>query len=396
MKWRFSSILFLLSMAVAGSGCVYDYEPKEITTKAAENSIVVIDGDIAVGSITTVSVNITQPLINEDETVLPLGASVWVEEEGGTIYSGVEKDGQTNVFEINTTQLSLQGRYRLGVSIPDRGEYLSEFREVLITPAIDSITRSIAPDNITAYVEVTTHKENAGAADTSRLYCKWNYEENWESPSVYAPSIEWNKKFQMVVELSEKEKGERHFCFSESVSSEVLIGNTEKLSENLIYKHIIAKIPNNDSRAKALYSIKVSQQSLDKGAYEYWEVMRRNSSNIGGLFSSQPTEIAGNIKNVSNPGEHVIGYVNVATVQTCRVFIDWGETDFYKSGCVMTKPPPGTDFVMIMNSYVSSGSRLVFRTDEDVLWGSTVECVDCRSYSNGARPEWWPNDKYGN
>ena len=124
--------------------------------------------------------------------------------------------------------------------------------------------------------------------------------------------------------------------------------------------------------------------------------MRRNSSNIGGLFSSQPTEIAGNIKNVSNPGEHVIGFVNVATVQTCRVFIDWGETDFYKSGCVMTKPPQGFDFVMIMNAYVSSGSRLVFRTDEGALWGSTVECVDCRSYSNGARPEWWPNDKYGN
>ena len=394
MNWRFSSILFLLSVVAAS--CVYDYEPKEISTKAAENSIVVIDGDIAVGSITTVSVNITQPLINEDETVLPLGASVWVEEEGGTIYSGVEKEDEANVFEINTTSLSLQGRYRLGVSIPDRGEYLSEFREVLITPPIDSITKAITPDNLTAYVEVTTHKENTGAADTSRLYCKWNYEENWESPSVYAPSIEWNKKFQMVVELSEEEKGERHFCFSESVSSEVLIGSTEKLSENLIYKHIIAKIPNNDSRAKALYSIKVRQQSLEKDAYEYWEVMRRNSSNIGGLFSSQPTEIAGNIKNVSNPGEHVIGYVNVATEQTCRVFIDWGETDFYKSGCVMTKPPQGQDFVMIMNSYVSSGSRLVFRTDDGALWGSTVECVDCRSYSNGARPEWWPNDKYGN
>lgn len=394
MKWRFPGILFFLSVVAAG--CVYDYEPKEIGTRAAENSIVVIDGDIAVGSITTIRVNITEPLIKEEEAVLPLGASVWVEEEGGSIYSGVEKEDEVNAFEINTTGLSLQGRYRLGVSIPDRGEYLSEFRGVLITPPIDSITRSITPDNLTAYIEVTAHKENAEAADTSRLYCKWNYEENWESPSVYAPSIEWNKKFQMVVELSEEEKGERHFCFSESVSSEVLIGNTEKLTENRIYKQIIAKIPNNDSRAKSLYSIKVSQQALDKEAYVYWEVMRRNSSDIGGLFSSQPTEVVGNIKNVSNPGEQVVGYVNVATVQTRRAFIDWGETDFYKSGCVMTRPPEGPDFVVIMNSYVSSGNRLVFRTDEEVLWGSTVECVDCRLYSNSTKPEWWPNGKYGN
>lgn len=396
MKWRFSSILFLLSMAVAGSGCVYDYEPKEISTRAAENSIVVIDGDIAVGSITTIRVNITEPLIKGEEVVLPLGASVWVEEEGGSIYSGVEKEDEVNAFEINTTGLSLQGRYRLGVSIPDRGEYLSEFRRVLITPPIDSITKAITPDNLTAYVEVTTHTENAGAADTSRLYCKWNYEENWESPSVYVPSIEWDRKFQMVVELSEEEKGERHFCFSESVSSEVLIGNTEKLTENRIYKQIIAKIPNNDSRAKSLYSIKVSQQALDKDAYVYWEVMRRNSSDIGGLFSSQPTEVVGNIKNVSNPGEQVVGYINVATVQTRRAFIDWGETDFYKSGCVMTRVPQGFDFVVIMNSYVSSGNRLVFRTYEGALWGSTVECVDCRLHSNSTKPEWWPNDKYGN
>ncbi len=396
MKWRFPGILFLLSMAVAGSGCVYDYEPKEITTKAAENSIVVIDGDIAVGSITTIRVNITEPLIKGEEAVLPLGASVWVEEEGGSIYSGVEKEDEVNAFEINTTGLSLQGRYRLGVSIPDRGEYLSEFRRVLITPPIDSITRSITPDNLTAYIEVTAHKENTGEADSSRLYCKWNYEENWESPSVYMPTLEWDRKSQSIVDLSEKEQAERYFCFSESVSSEVLIGNTEKLTENRIYKQIIAKIPNNDSRAKSLYSIKVSQQALDKDAYVYWEVMRRNSSDIGGLFSSQPTEVVGNIKNVSNPGEQVVGYINIATVQTRRAFIDWGETDFYKSGCVMTKVPQGFDFVVIMNSYVSSGNRLVFRTDEGALWGSTVECVDCRLHSNSTKPEWWPNDKYGN
>ena len=394
MKWRFPGILFFLSVVAAG--CVYDYEPKEISTRAAENSIVVIDGDIAVGSITTIRVNITEPLIKEEEAVLPLGASVWVEEEGGSIYSGVEKEDEVNAFEINTTGLSLQGRYRLGVSIPDRGEYLSEFRGVLITPPIDSITRSITPDNLTAYIEVTTHKGNTGEADTSRLYCKWNYEENWESPSVYMPRLEWDRKSQSIVDLSEKEQAERYFCFSESVSSEVLIGNTEKLTENRIYKQIIAKIPNNDSRAKSLYSIKVSQQALDKDAYVYWEVMRRNSSNIGGLFSSQPTEVVGNIKNVSNPGEQVVGYINVATVQTRRAFIDWGETDFYKSGCVMTRVPQGFDFVVIMNSYVSSGYRLVFRTDEEVLWGSTVECVDCRLHSNSTKPEWWPNDKYGN
>ena len=389
MKWRFSAIALLLLVSM--TGCIYDYSPEEISTKVADNTVVVIDGDIAVGSITTIRVNITEPLLEEEKN-LPLGATVWVEEEGGALYHGQEKADETNAFEINTTSLSLQGRYRLGVSIPNRGEYLSEFKSVLITPAIDSMTWVILPDRLSAYVELTTHRDNADPSDTSRLYCKWNYHENWESPSVFMPYLEWDVKMQRVKDLTDEERLERYYCFSERESSEVCIGGTEKLSENVIYKHIITKIANNDSRAKALYSISVRQQALDKEAYEYWGIMKKNSDNIGGIFAAQPTEVKGNVTNTSNPAEQVVGYVNVATVQTHRVFIDWKAEKFYKSGCVKTQIPE----TVSIDAYISAGYRLTHWSEvTERLWGSKKHCVDCRIYSNSTRPTWWPNDKYG-
>ena len=45
MKWRFSAIALLLLVSM--TGCIYDYSPEEISTKVADNTVVVIDGDIA-------------------------------------------------------------------------------------------------------------------------------------------------------------------------------------------------------------------------------------------------------------------------------------------------------------------------------------------------------------
>ena len=388
MKWRFSAIALLLLVSM--TGCIYDYSPEGISTKVADNTVVVIDGDIAVGSITTIRVNITEPLLGEEKP-LPLGASVWVEEEGGALYHGQEKSDETNAFEINTTSLSLQGRYRLGVSIPNRGEYLSEFKSVLITPAIDSVTCSIVPDRLSAYIEVTTHKEKAVASDTSRLYCKWNFQEHWESPSVYIPSLEYDRRYGRVVDIPLQKQVEMSKCFSEAVSSEVCINNTEKVQEDIIYKHIVNKISCTDTRAKALYSINVRQQALDKEGYNYWEIVRKNTNEIGGLFSVQPTEVRGNIKNTSKADELVIGYINVATVQNQRIYVDWKKKDFYRTTCSLMM----VEDKLLVEGYISSGYIPVYENHEGILYMSLTNCADCRTYSNSAKPQWWPNKDYG-
>ena len=49
--------------------------------------------------------------------------------------------------------------------------------------------------------------------------------------------------------------------------------------------------------------------------------MKKNTEQVGTLFDAQPSQISGNFKCLTNPGELVIGFVEVTEEQTKRAFI---------------------------------------------------------------------------
>ena len=161
MKRRFYEILFAVLIGLVSVSCVYDYIPEDDEIQGLDVPLVVIDGDINVGDITTVTVGYTQPLLGEEQNTLPPGVSVCVESESGEKYPGVMREGQMNVFEVDTRSLDLNGKYRLAVSVPGRGNYISSYKKVLISPQIDSITYTVAEDRESAKIEVTTHNDDS-------------------------------------------------------------------------------------------------------------------------------------------------------------------------------------------------------------------------------------------
>ena len=382
----FKSFLALISVCALAGSCVYDYEPKDARVQGLGKPLVVIDGDIIVGGITKVKVSLTEPLA-EDAAVLPLGANVWVESQSGEIIPGLSVETDTNTFEINTTGLQTTGRYRLGVSIPDRGEYISQFGDVMISPPIDEITWSISPDSTYANIEVTTH--NTGK---EKLYCKWNYAENWESDAVHIPYLDFNPNTSILRDLTPDETAERAYCFSEAVSTDICIASTEKLAENIISKSVIRRIANTDMRARGLYAITVFQKALDKEAFLYWETLNKNIGSTGGIFSAQPSEHRGNITSLTSPEEVVIGYISVSTQTQMRAFIDWETMKFFKAECIFhILKESSEDLYKDLKNYFYNGYRPVFRQKElGELYLSALKCTDCRSYSNSTRPDFWP------
>ena len=397
-------VLAMALLVVAAAGCVYDYEPSDDQIQGLEAPLVVIDGDIIVGGTTRVQVSFTTAL-SEDEVQVPLGASVWVESSSGEVWHGQESAGGVNSFEVDTRELPLGGAYRLVVSIPGRGEYCSQFKQVLVSPAIDSITWSVAQDKSFARVEVSTHN----GEQEGKLYCKWNYTENWESYAIYPATLDYDCRLGKMVELSEEEISSRQFCFSCSESLETHISNTEKLKENVISKFIVNNIPNVDSRLMGLYAISVRQTALDREAYIYWENVKKNSTQTGGLFAPQPSEVKGNLMCVTVPEEFVIGYVNVTTQTQMRVFIDWSPMNIFSTACepvLVHSGPEVTDKdkddpgPLYWNAYYNEGYRPVRYPDKQdpskqkpAAYWAMEKCTNCKSYSNGSRPDFWPSDR---
>lgn len=397
-------ILVMIFLAVFAGSCVYDYEPDD-DIQGLDKPLVVIDGDIVVGGITSVKVGLTQSLLqDEEQEVLPLGATVWVESETGEMLWGSMLEDEVNEFVVNTADLSLQGKYRLGVSVPGRGEYLSKFKSVLVAPPVDSITYSIAKDRSYARIEVTTHNDAAytkGNDTGGFLYCKWIYTENWETKAMYPAQLEYDVKSGVMSKLSQAEISERAYCYSQAESVGTYIANTEKLSQNVIYKSVVKEIPNVDSRLMSLYSINVTQTVLDREAYIYWENIKRNSSGTGGLFSPQPSEVRGNIESTTSEGEIVIGYVNVSTVTQKRIFVDWENEKIFTTECkdelvprAIQPPNPEADPIPQWPKYYTQGYRPIRYLDgkiDEAYW-AMEECTDCRKFSNSTRPDFWPTE----
>ena len=327
-----------------------------------------------------VKLSFTESILGDEETV-PLGCTVMVEGESGEIVSACAVEDEPGVYLADTRELDLDGKYRLVISIPGRGEYVSDFKPVMISPPIDEITWSIAPDSTYVNIEVTTHNSS-----NEKLYCKWNYTENWESNAVFIPYLEYIPTRNYVRELTQQEQNERICCFSEAVSNDVCISNTEKLSENLLSRCVIKKVANTDSRVNGLYAITVTQKALDKEGYQYWETMKKNMGETGGIFSAQPSEYRGNIRSLTNGAETVLGYIGVSTSHIVRQFIDWKSEKIFRTDCDYKI----LDGDIYFYHYYSLGYRPVFSVEDVGMFWSQQKCSDCRTYSNSTRPDFWP------
>jgi hypothetical protein len=98
-----------------------------------------------------------------------------------------------------------------------------------------------------------------------------------------------------------------------------------------------------DSRFAFDYYFSVVQTTMDKSAFEYWELIRDISNSQGSIFDQPPGPVPGNITNVNNPQELVLGYFEVVRSDTSRIRIRGDELDFFISPPCPPLPPGATE-----------------------------------------------------
>ena len=68
-------------------------------------------------------------------------------------------------------------------------------------------------------------------------------------------------------------------------------------------------------------SLFINQYALSEAAYSYWDQMRINSSEQGGLYEKQPLSIKGNLHNNTDPHQEVLGFFSASSVKSKRIFV---------------------------------------------------------------------------
>ncbi len=384
---KFAKYIYVLAASVMCWQCVYDFDPTDFWEV---DDVIVIEGDILVGDRSYFKVSTTIAL---SDTVYNhiANAAVWVEDAAGKTWNAVlENDGR---YMANTSDLDVNGRYKLCVKIPERGQYESAFLDVMLPPPIDSVSYNVADDKSSLSIFVTT---NGGGNPDCRYY-KWNYEEDWEFTSKYMPEVKYilneDGRSGRLVELSAEERSRHYYCWNKDHVGKVVIASTEKMSENIIKNERVKTIPNSDYRLSYIYSILVKQTALNKEGYTYWETLLKNTYETGGLFAPQPSELRGNIYSVTDKDEFVLGYINASAVSKERIFINCRELAIFRW--------PWTDSMYLVTQsrwfqeYKYGHRPVSYERDnpmvKDMVWWTTQpRCVDCRVMGTNSKPSFWP------
>lgn len=379
-KW---TVVIILMVCI--NGCIEPYEPDI----GESDQVLVIEGHLTdVDSIHTISVSISSPYSNP--LFKPVsGCVVVVEDETGSSMTFQENRAGRYQSVPEPDFLSAGKAYKLTVVTPGVERYESEYDSLLACAPIDSLSFRVEeqgtsnPDinhyGVRFYLDMTGHMEEA------RSYM-WTFEETWAYLAYY--KLQYAYDGITLVQYTPQLYGVERCYYTEALRN-FQVGSSNLSGSNEIRQQPLYFVSNQTPRLAARYSLLVYQHSLSRGAFRYWDKLRSQSGDIGGLYETQPSRAASNIYNVNHPEEKVLGYFYVSQVRQKRITVseNW-EFPISFFNCPR-------DTVNSMQEFTFDFPYFMYSGNEETGFGAPYvysyrECFDC-TYRGGVttKPEYW-------
>jgi len=297
--------IFLLFLLMA-LGCVETFDSP---ISGLPNNYLVVEGVISDGK-NTFRLSRTSNL-NQDTAAFETGAQVHIENESGTFSRALDETGN-GIYEA-VLDLDANEQYRVKIYTANDAEYVSDFVPLVASPEIDSVTWS-AVDGETVQLYVTTHDP-----DNNTRYYRWTYEETWQYRANFYSNLDY---VNGEVVYRDYVNDDIYNCWQSDASTQILVNSTVRLQEDVVFKQpLVAINSGSSSKLDVKYSILVKQYALTQEAFEYWELLKKNSEDLGTLFDPQPSQLRGNITCTTNPDEPVLGFISAGSISEQRIFI---------------------------------------------------------------------------
>jgi len=111
-------------------------------------------------------------------------------------------------------------------------------------------------------------------------------------------------------------------CYKTQIIKEIFTYSTEGLAEPVLTNFPLHYVSTETREISIRYSLLVKQLSISETAHKFWSTAREQSSDIGDLHARQPYQIRGNIFNLNNPNEQVLGLFVAAGITEKRIFVN--------------------------------------------------------------------------
>lgn len=376
-------ILVILCMLIC-SGCIERYYPREDELKPGTLVVIAhLDNSYNVQTIyMSRSTDLKLPL-----KVPVSGCLVQVEEIGGRTLEFFEDEEGEYLGWTGGEFFRTGSAYKLRIVTPEAEQYESELESMYKSPAIDSVYWIIEElpgtdpqftrDGIQFYIDYRIDRDSA-------RYLRWQLEETYEyqNPVYESMSDYWGKPIPGDLWT--------RVCWITNQLPGIFTMDLAGVEGEVYRQMPLNYVDNHSQRLKYRYSLLARQFAISASAYWYWEGLKTNLQSRGGMFDSQPSLTPGNIYNVNDEKEIVIGYFSVSGLYEKRVFVSRIpgmhiilDDSFCFPGPIPLDPGGLEIYLATMRK----------PDDEDKLIRGTVQkhCIDCRENRNssGTPPGFW-------
>jgi Domain of unknown function (DUF4249) len=352
----------------------------------------VVEGFISGNTPIQYTLSRTLPLPGDSAIPMETGASVEVEGSDNSSISLIEQ-GSGVYSSVDTPMLNALIRYRLRIHTTEGEDYLSDFVPFRPSPPIDSINWIEGPSGVTIYAN--THDPANGTH-----YYQWNFDETWEYHSAEVSEYEYDTAAGQVI--PRPASSQIWTCWHEGPSTNVLLGSSIKLAQDVIYEQPLELLPKNGVQLSILYTTLVRQYALTDSGYNYFSILQKNTESLGTIFDAQPSALFGNIHSLTKPTEQVLGFISAGTIQQQRIWISAAQVPGwdYTYACGSPDIKVGLDSLELIYPFTMGGyipidphvnppPGLAFI---DGWRANVVACIDCRAEGGVLyKPSYWPN-----
>ncbi len=377
--------MMVVSLFILATACREKYVP---TYNQPVTGFLVVEGFINSGpGPTTISLSRSTRLSDTATIVRETKATVTVEGKTNTT-PFVLAESTPGVYTHPQLTLVPGDQYRVKIVTSKGAQYASDYSEVRTTVDIDSIAWRRENGGVQLYA-------NAHDPQNKTRYYLYRFDETWEFHSTFTSSL------KVVIDSRGRASIATRFpsgmidtaiikCWQNFTSYNILVASTEKLTQDAVSMFPVHFIEPYSWKLGVLYSINLKQYALSQRAFQFYELLRKNTQQLGSIFDAQPSENSGNIRplNSANADETVLGFVEVTQERQKRIFIsnaqvpDWG----YKTGCEDWEVPNMSDSLLAQAGALptSVGRRMGY------IFFAPQACVDCTLRGKNTKPSFWP------
>lgn len=317
------------------------------------------------------------------------GAQVIISDNTGNSEKLTETEAGIYMTAVNGIRGVTGRSYKVTINTPSDDVYESDFQELPAPTGIDSV-----------YAEIEHHTDIDYSYELSGYQFYLDTEVPVSDTNYYLWQLEYTYKYQADFLIRWYWDGHLNpfpkpdslqTCWLSDTVNMILTFSTADKTNPQVIRFPLNYVTTETRELSIRYSLMVKMLTLTKKAYLYWSSIEELVSDKDMLFTKQPYQIRGNVNNVNDPDEPVLGYFTVAGVDQKRIFVN--------------RPPVSVNF----NYPICVLDQGDFEAMRDVYWSTPKEwpmyitestshvkafpnpiCLDCRRRGgNTLKPDFW-------